>query len=132
MALSEQERKILEQLQEQLAADDPRFASRMEEEAQQVHTPSGMRFSRKKITIGALIFVLGLATLLAGVSMQLIIVGIIGFVIMGGGVIYATSKSKGNGSAEANGGPVNATPNKPSGFMQDLEEKWDRRRQEDA
>lgn len=129
MALSEQERKILEQLQEQLAADDPRFASRMEEESQQVSTPSGARFSRKKITIGVLIFALGLIALLTGVSTQLIWVGVGGFVVMGLGIVYATSKIP----APASGGTASSTQDnkKTSGFMQDLEDKWDRRRSDD-
>ncbi|MFC0580819.1 DUF3040 domain-containing protein [Micrococcoides hystricis] len=126
MGLSEKEKKILEQLQAQLAADDPRFASRMEEEAESVSQP-GLRFSRRRITIGILVFVLGIAGLLVGISMQLIVVGILGFLVMVAGVVYGTSRAKtGAGEAASSG-----EPKKPSGFMQNLESKWDERQNGD-
>lgn len=125
MGLSEKEQKILEQLQAQLAQDDPRFASRMEEEAESVSKP-GYSFSRRRITIGILVFVLGIAGLLAGISTQLIVVGILGFVVMVAGVVYGTSRPKGASSSASSGGPKSK---KSGGFLQNLEAKWDERHQ---
>lgn len=103
MGLSEKEQKILEQLQAQLAQDDPRFASRMEEEAESV-SESGYSFSRRRITIGILVFVLGIAGLLVGISTQLIVIGILGFVVMVVGVVYGTNRPKGGVAPAASTG----------------------------
>lgn len=123
MGLSEKEQKILEQLQAQLAQDDPRFASRMEEEAESVSKP-GYSFSRRRITIGVLVFVLGIAGLLAGISTQLIVVGILGFVVMVAGVVYGTSKPKGSAAVTSSAG---SKAKKPGSFLKNLEAKWDER-----
>ncbi len=78
MPLSDRERKQLEELEADLAADDPRLAQRLS---------SGSLKSRLKarMSIGALVCLIGLVVLIAGVSTQIVVVGVGGFLVMGAG-----------------------------------------------
>src|SRR5699024_1311705 len=83
---SEHEQRLLEQLEKQLH-EDRRFASNMK-------APSSTgRLSTRNIALGILLVLLGLAGLIFGISQQVIIVGVIGFAVMFGGVMLALKKS---------------------------------------
>lgn len=75
--------------------------------------------------------IVGLLVLLGGVAMHLIVVGVLGFLVMGAGVYVAVSKPKFGAEEHVPGktGPSTAAKQK-SGFMSNLEEKWDERRRE--
>lgn len=124
MPLSEHEQRLLEQLEKQLH-EDRRFASNMK-------APGNTgRFSTRNIALGALVVILGLAALIFGISQQLIIVGVIGFIVMFGGVALALTKSSkgklGGPSASASTkGPSRGT----SQFMSGLEDKWNQRKRD--
>lgn len=124
MPLSEHEQQLLAQLEQQLHADDPRFASSMK--------PGAARGqgSMRNLVLGVVIAVIGLAVLLAGVATKLIIIGVIGFVVMGVGVYVATLRAK----AGTNPGPRGSggSSRKSSHFLQGLEEKWERRNRGDG
>jgi Flp pilus assembly protein TadB len=118
MPLSEHEQKLLEQLEKQLHEDDPKFASSM-------GTDPGRSWSTRHLVIGVLCTLAGVLLLLLGVSLQSIPVGVLGFVVMGGGVYYATMRSSGSKGKAARAG---RRPGKPrSSFMSNLEERWDER-----
>ena len=119
MPLSEHEQRLLEQLERQLHEDDPKFASQMEQGA-------AHRWSTKRLVIGAFAVVAGILVLLLGVTLQNIVVGVLGFLVMGGGVYFATMRSsRGKAGSKAGGGK----PGKQrSSFMSSLEERWDERR----
>ena len=86
MPLSEHEQKLLEQLEKQLHEDDPKFASSMGSDA-------GRSWSTRHLVIGVLADPGRSRALLVGVSMQNIFVGVLGFVVMGAGVYFATMRS---------------------------------------
>ena len=122
MPLSEHEQKLLEQLEKQLHEDDPKFANSM-------GSDPGRTWSTRHIVIGVLCALAGIALLLVGVTTQLIIVGVLGFVVMGGGVYFATMR---NASApKQNTGP-GKTGKPRSSFMSSLEERWDERRRDES
>ena len=124
MPLSEHEQRLLDQLEQQLHADDPKFASSLS-------LAPGRSFSTRNVVIGVLVMITGLLVLLGGVALQLIILGILGFLIMGGGVYIATSKSKRGVPAAGGSAPGAGNQAKQkSGFMSGLEEKWEERRRE--
>lgn len=123
MALSEYEQRLLDQLEQQLHADDPKFAHSME-------SGSGGSASTRRIVLGALIGVAGIMVLLAGVWNQMIIIGVVGFLIMGAGVYFATLRSSGRGAGTPAGNPTRTTPSR-GGFMSSLEEKWDQRKRDE-
>ena len=118
MPLSEHEQKLLEQLEKQLNEDDPKFASSMGSDA-------GRSWSTRHLVIGVLAALAGIALLLAGVWMQAIFVGVLGFVVMGAGVYFATMRSSAVGRSRTSGG---RKPGKSRrSFMSTLEERWDER-----
>ncbi|WP_426227143.1 DUF3040 domain-containing protein [Pseudarthrobacter sp. DSP2-3-2b1] len=76
MPLSDRERKQLEELESDLAAEDPRLAEELSSGS------VGVRF-RRSTYVGAVAGMLGIVLLIAGVNTQLIVVGIAGFLLMG-------------------------------------------------
>jgi len=135
MPLSEREQRMLKQLEDQLQSEDPSFASSMQD------TPTG-KLNVKNVVLGAIIAVAGIVVLLLGIYNQWVPVGVIGFLIMGAGVYYATTggasgNTRGNGSGGngggGGGGPRSSAPS-PSGsgtFMTGLEQRWEERRRQD-
>lgn len=137
MALSEREQRMLQELEEQLQSEDPSFASSLQQ------TPAGL-LNVRNLVIGLLIAVVGIGVLILGIYQQWIPVGVLGFVVMGGGIYLATTGgSQGesasgrdsgghNGGGSGGSGPSNPRTPSPSGgkFMSSLEEKWEQRRQQ--
>ncbi|MFP5365254.1 MAG: DUF3040 domain-containing protein [Actinomycetes bacterium] len=120
MPLSEHEQKLLEQLEKQLHEDDPKFANSM-------GSDPGRSWSTRHVVIGVLGALAGVFLLLVGVTLQNIFVGVLGFVVMGGGVYYATMRS--TAAAAKPGSKAGRKPGKQrSSFMSNLEERWDERR----
>lgn len=78
MPLSDRERKQLEELEADLAADDPQLAQRLSSGSLRFRFKAGMYF-------GALAFLIGLVLLITGISTQIIVVGVGGFLLMGAG-----------------------------------------------
>jgi len=121
MPLSEHEQKLLEQLEKQLHEDDPKFASSM-------GSDPGRSWSTRHLVIGVLGALAGILLLLLGVSLQSIIVGVLGFIVMGAGVYFATMRNSGGRAAGAG-----RKPGKPrSSFMSNLEERWEKRHRGDS
>lgn len=119
MPLSEHEQKLLEQLEKQLHEDDPKFASSM-------GSDPGRSWSTRHLVIGVLATLAGVMLLLVGVTVQNIFVGVLGFVVMGAGVYFATMRSSTAGKAASAAGSRKS--GKPKGsFMSNLEERWDER-----
>ncbi|KXO87960.1 hypothetical protein AXK57_10105 [Tsukamurella pulmonis] len=86
MPLSEHEQRMLDQIESALYAEDPKFASNVR----------GGRFagaSGKRRVIAAIGFAVGLMLLIAGMLLPrveyTVIVGLIGFLLMFGSVVYA-------------------------------------------
>lgn len=136
MPLSEREQRMLRELEQQLQSDDPRFASSLAESA------VGGSFNVRNLVLGLLVAVAGVGVLIFGIYQQWIPVGIAGFLIMGGGVYFATAGGStspknndngGNGGSGGSGGsgPRSSAPS-PSGgaFMSNLEQKWEERRRQ--
>jgi Flp pilus assembly protein TadB len=73
--LSEHERRQLEQIEQALRADDPRFAEAVAAAGPQVHY-------KRRIIVAALGFVAGVGLLLAGLVINVIPVAVAGFVVM--------------------------------------------------
>ncbi|MEV8146128.1 DUF3040 domain-containing protein [Specibacter sp. NPDC078709] len=124
MPLSEHEQRLLDQLEQQLHAEDPKFAHALSS------SPT-RSMSTRNIVIGVLVMIAGLLVLLAGVATHLIVVGILGFLLMGAGVYVSLTKSKFGAASESPGKPgAQSAAKQKSGFMNNLEEKWDERRRE--
>ncbi|MGO1522530.1 MAG: DUF3040 domain-containing protein [Nesterenkonia sp.] len=135
MPLSEREQRMLKELEDQLQSEDPSFASSLQE------APVGT-FNVRNLVLGLLVAVAGIGVLVFGIYQQWIPVGIVGFLIMGAGVYFATAGGAGSSSSNGGGnggsgggsggsGPRSSAPS-PSGgsFMSSMEEKWEQRRQQ--
>jgi hypothetical protein len=77
--LSEHEQRLLEQIERALVDDDPKFAST-------VRTGDRRQKARRKLQLGALLVLVGLAGLIGGVAVPLVVLGVVGFLVMFGGV----------------------------------------------
>ncbi|MCZ3386913.1 MAG: DUF3040 domain-containing protein [Actinomycetia bacterium] len=124
MPLSEHEQRLLEQMERQLYAEDPKLASTLR------GTGRSLR-SRHRLLFGVIGVGAGLALLVAGAASQLWPLGVAGFLVMLGGGWWASTGWQG-----AARGPTPASPQTPkssqrSGFMHRIEERWDRRRDGD-
>lgn len=93
--------------------------------------------------LGLLVAVGGIGVLIFGIYNQWIWLGVIGFLIMGLGVYFATTggpsgsdssaggnDSGGNGGG-GGGGPRSSSPSPSGSFMSGLEQRWDERRRQD-
>lgn len=83
MPLSDEERRRLESLEQELAAADPDLNFEL-----QSGKPRGMA---ARGVYGLLALVAGFGLVIAGISMQLTIVGVVGFVLMGAGAHWFLS-----------------------------------------
>lgn len=145
MPLSEHEQRLLDQMEQQLYDDDPKLAGRLAEDPGRAHT-------RKRLVLGALVVLAGLALVLLGVTVSQIWIGGIGFAVMVAGGVYAmtpgssraqlgtvredgsvqqrpksTSRS---GGLKSRFGGGSASASTSGSFMDRMEQRWERRRRE--
>jgi uncharacterized membrane protein YgcG len=118
MPLSEHEQRLLDQLEQQLHAEDPKFASSL-------GSDPARSLSTRHIVIGVLVAIAGVLILLMGVALQFIPLGVAGFIVMGAGVYFATLR---RGALRSSGGGSGRSGKPRSSFMSSLEERWDERR----
>ncbi|GAA3207439.1 DUF3040 domain-containing protein [Microbacterium terregens] len=119
MPLSEQEQRLLDEMERHLMRND----------ADVVSAPrDGRTLSYRNIVYGTILVLVGLGALVVGVSTQLIVVGVIGFVVMLGGVVLAVTPTRGLARApmDASARPA-SKPRANSSFMDRMNERWDRR-----
>ena len=90
MALSEQEQKLLREIEESLMADDPKFGSTVSSVPARSSAGTGFRPTMRSVAL----IVLGLVLLIAGValaaeSLWFIALSVLGFVVMFIGGVWA-------------------------------------------
>ena len=95
MPLSEHEQRLLEQMEQQLSVEDPKFASAMRGSAARVK-------ARRRMILGALGVLVGLGLVLLGVAQGIVLIGIAGFAVMVAGAWLAVTPARQKGP----GGPV--------------------------
>lgn len=118
MPLSEQEQRLLDEMERHLMRND----------ADVVSAPrDGRSLSYRNIVYGTVLVLLGLGGLVVGVAIPLIVVGVIGFVVMLGGVVFAVTPTR--GAARPPVATPSAAPKPQSGtsFMDRMNDRWERR-----
>ncbi|ABL82578.1 MULTISPECIES: DUF3040 domain-containing protein [unclassified Nocardioides] len=150
MPLSEEELRLLEQMERALVEEDPKLASTLRGTAFR-------RAARRRAIIAGACFVLGVVVLMAGAVAQITPLGIAGFVIMLGSATVALTAMRGQSASPApdprtlqhpsrggftvvDGGRSGRKSRRPrrhghsgrSGhsFMERMDERWRRRREE--
>lgn len=123
MPLSEHEQRLLEQMERQLYADDPKLASTLRGSGRSLR-------SRHRLLLGVVGVVAGMALLVAGVASAWPL-GVAGFLVMLGGGWLASTGWQSGGTAQS--APKTSGDKSPqrSGFMTRIEERWERRREGD-
>lgn len=141
MPLSEEELRLLEQMERALVQEDPKLASTLRGTAFR-------RSARRRAIIAGVVFVLGVGLLMTGAITQLYLVGIAGFVVMLGSATVALTAIRGQQAASdpranpqsvrgtgrafgvVDGGRTRRQRRTSSGsFMERMEERWRRRRE---
>jgi hypothetical protein len=124
MPLSEHEQRLLEEMERSLYQNDADF----------VATVGGRRGrpAYRSIVLGILIAVVGVGVLIAGVAFQIPIIGILGFVVMFAGVLLAIAPGKRATAPDASGpgsasGSAKSGKAQQAGFMNKLNDRWDKR-----
>ena len=110
MALSDHEKRMLQEMEAALMTEDPRLVSALSGEAK----PMG----RNNIMRGLGLVVLGIVVLFGGLIAKLTPVGVLGFIIALGGVIMAISSI---------GRPSLPKSRRTSSMSARLEQRWDKR-----
>ena len=150
MPLSEEELRLLEQMERALVEEDPKFASTL-------RGTSLRRSARRRAIVACVVFVLGIAMLMGGVMSGNhtigFVIGIAGFVVMLGSATVALTAIRGQqhptptdprsamhpsrGFTVIDGGrsrvrrPRRASAGRSTGtFMERVEERWRRRREQ--
>ncbi len=132
MPLSEHEQRLLEQMEQALYAEDPKFATSL-------RSARAVKASRGRAALGVLALLAGLGLLVAGVATTVIALGVVGFVAMLFGCVAIYSAFQTRADAPAAEGAEEAAPqgkassadDQGSGFMNRMEDRW-RRRSEDG
>ncbi|SDQ18921.1 DUF3040 domain-containing protein [Microbacterium sp. cf332] len=120
MPLSEQEQRLLDEMERHL----------MRNEADVVSAPrNGQSLSYRNIVYGAVLVLLGLGGLIAGVSSSIIAIGVVAFLVMVGGVVLALTPSRTGtaGRPASTTGTRKTTAPRTSSFMDRMNDRWDRR-----
>ena len=143
MPLSEEELRLLEQMERALVAEDPKLASTM-------RGTTLRRHARRRAFIAGGAFLVGVIVLMTGAIMQKTFVGIAGFVVMLGSAYVALVSWRGQAGAADDrhlsdphapftvieGGrsrkrSARAKAGRPQqSFMERCEERWRRRREQ--
>jgi len=130
VALSEHEEALLQQMEEALYAEDPRFASRIEK-------TKSRGLGRGRVVVGVVAGVAGLALVVFSAMSSNIWLGAGGFAIMVAGIVYAITPSRtklaavgSDGTTKPRSGKVKASSSKQGTFMERLEERWEKRRRD--
>jgi Flp pilus assembly protein TadB len=119
MPLSEQEQRLLEEMERSLYHNDADFVATV--------GSHGTRPDYRMIVVGILIAIAGIAGIVTGVATRLPVVGIAGFVVMFVGVLLALRRSSGS-SAQPSAAEDGST--RRPGFMDRMNDRWDRRQEE--
>lgn len=149
MPLSEEELRLLEQMERALSEEDPKFASTL-------RGTSLRRVARRRAMAAGAVFAVGIVVLMTGAITQIWPIGIVGFVVMLGSATFGLnalrSQTQAGPSAEAgpssdeqgaraftviDGGRRTRSRQRRSGagsagFMDRMEERWRRRREENG
>ncbi len=146
MPLSEEELRLLEQMERALVEEDPKFASTL-------RGTTLRRSARRRAIVAGIVFVIGIVVLMTGAITSIIPIGIVGFVIMLGSATVFLTAIRGQAAAGAEphqthhpsgfavidgGRSVRGSRTKRQrrtshgSFMERVEERWRRRRDQNG
>lgn len=138
MPLSEHEQRLLEQMERALYAEDPKFASSLRGKDPRSNF-------RRRLLLAIVGFIVGVVLLMTGLVAQVILVSVLGFLLMLGSAFFAVTSYRAVTAANQLGVVEGSAVRKPrtatrrsktaghsGGFMQRMEDRWNRRRDDDG
>ena len=120
MPLSEEELRLLEQMERALSAEDPKFASALRGTALR-------RAQRRHAVIAGFVLAAGVALLMAGVISRMWVVDVVGFLVMLASTSVLLTAVRGAASVEEDEGEHVPRPS----FLDRASERWKQRRRGD-
>jgi len=146
--LSEEELRLLEQMERALSEEDPKFVSTL-------RGTSLRKAARRRAVLAGVVFVLGIVLLMTGAVINLWPVGLAGFVVMLGSATLGLNALRGqaqaasapaapagraagsgftviDGGRRGRAGKAKGRPRSSGSFMERVEERWRRRREENG
>ncbi len=119
MPLSEQEQRLLDEMERHLMRND----------ADVVAPRDGQSLSYRNIVYGTVLVLIGIVGLIVGVSSPFLVIGVVAFVIMVAGVVLAVTPARGATPRMPSEGAARNTPPSSSSasFMDRMNDRWDRR-----
>ena len=136
MPLSEHEQHLLEQMEQAMYAEDPKFASAM-----RGRTPKARQ--RRRLLLGCVGVLVGLVLVVLGVTNSVIWLSVLGFVLMLAGAAFAATPERKAGPVGMVGRDGSPVPRRGRGatraprgsrssgsFMQRMEQRWERRQRD--
>lgn len=125
MALSEHEQRLLDEMERGLYG----------READVVQAPTGasLRPNYRAIVFGVLVAAVGLAALVTGVMLHIVLIGVVGFAVMFTGALISARPASANvpnslsDIGSVRGSSSKGKPKRSSTFMQRMESRWDDR-----
>ena len=115
MALSEHEKRLLDQMEAALLTEDPKLATTL--------SGTKMPIARNRSLLAIALLALGLATIFGGLIAKVTLIGVIGFLVALSGLILLISSV----GAVAKAAKSPRSPRKGFGFSDRLEKRWDER-----
>jgi hypothetical protein len=140
--LSEHEQRLLEQMERALYAEDPKFASSLRGKDPRSNF-------RRRVLLASVGFVVGVVLLMTGLVTQVVLVSVLGFVLMLASAFFAVTSYRAVTAAAQLGVVDPSGVRRPpqsagagssrrqrqqasGGFMARMEERWNRRRDENG
>jgi hypothetical protein len=139
--LSEEELRLLEQMERALVEEDPKFASTLRGTAFR-------RSARRRAIVAGVCFAIGVAVLMTGAVARITVLGVAGFVVMLGSATVALASLRGQHNTPASADPRASHPSRGGftvidggrrskrsrsashgSFMDRMNERWNRRRE---
>ena len=130
MPLSEHEQRLLEQMERALYAEDPKLASAL-------RGADPRSNARRRVLLASVGFLVGIAVLMAGVVTQIWPISVPGFILMVASAFFALTSwralpSQGESTVTPlSRGGRRSNRSRP-GYMARLEERWNRRRDQNG
>jgi hypothetical protein len=118
--LSDHEQRLLDQIEQALYAEDPKFASA-------VRSARARSRTRRSVILAVTGTLVGLGMVLAGLLSSIIVISVIGFVLVVGSCGYAVQSLRGRVSSGIENGPRGDKTPRPSGLRTRMEDRLRRR-----
>jgi hypothetical protein len=123
MPLSEHEQRLLDQIEQALYKEDPKFAT-------SVRSARPRNRTRTLLVASIAGVLIGLAIVLVGLTRNIIVMGVVGFVLIVGSCVGAVTALRGpraTGPIGIAGRPADSRSTRPSGLRTKMEDRMKRR-----